>query len=91
MIERWTEAQIEAALELDGLGHKLATPEKQELRAVSQGCICPNNHEPDKDGFIVTSPSCLLHGCRTQFIPRSRLTEFDLRTPGVIHGRKATS
>ena len=100
MSTHWTEAQLEALLELEGDGsQRLLTPaelremQEQDRPAVTKGCICPHNHEPftvNGETIICTSPQCQLHGCRSRFIPRSRLTQFDCRTPGVVHGRKAS-
>jgi hypothetical protein len=95
-MKRWSAAQLEALLELEGDGtQRLLSPaETAQLQGddlpVKKGCICPNSHKPNSDGLIFTSPACQLHGCHTRFVQRSRLTEYDLRTPGIIHGRKAS-
>jgi len=94
-MKRWSEAQIEAMLELDGLGQRIVSPDElaemheQDAPAVKRGCICPNGHKPDESGLIFTSPSCELHGCRSRFVVMSRLTQGSARTPGVVHGRKS--
>ena len=93
-MKQWSEAQIEAALELDGLGQHILSPDelaemhKQDALAVRKGCICVNQHEPDENGLIFTSPSCELHGCRTRYIAGFRL-EDRARTVGAVHGRKS--
>ena len=88
---RWTEAQIEAALALEPDSGQSVGALAQELPAVKSGCICPNQHQPDETtGIIITSPSCSLHGCRSRFVPMSRLTQQSARTVGVIHSRRAT-
>jgi len=63
-----TAAQIDAGLALDGLGQRRVPPEElAEIRRdarplVERQCICPNQHKPDAQGFIITSPSCSFHG-----------------------------
>ena len=52
---------------------------------VATQCICPNNHEPAAQGLLIASTSCQLHGCRSRFVPVSRLTQQSARTVGVIH------
>ena len=83
---RWTEEQIEAMIEL-GVPDDSA-PAEPTRPVVATQCICPNNHEPDAHGMLITSPSCQLHGCRSRFIPVSRLTQQSARTVGVIHSHK---
>ena len=94
MSARWTLAQIEAMLELDGSStqrlvsqEELVEMERQEIPAVQVQCVCRNNHEP-VDGFIFTSPSCQQHGIRSKFLTQSRLTQYDERTVGVVHNTR---
>jgi hypothetical protein len=65
----------------------MAKRAQDEMPAVQKGCICPNGHQADEYGYIVTSPSCQLHGCRSRFVPMSRMTQNSARTVGVIHSR----
>lgn len=53
---------------------------------VEKGCICPNGHEPDAQGLIFTSPSCIEHGCRTRWPFKSQLNLSE-RTIGTVHSR----
>jgi hypothetical protein len=95
----YTAAQIEAILELEGGSQRLipaaelAQMREHDKPTVMKGCICPPNHEgkrhePDRDGYLHINPSCEEHGLHSRFIPRSRLTQYDCRTMGVIHSRK---
>jgi len=83
-------AQLKAALELDGNGERLLDDEEveqmrvEEMPAVKKGCICTNSHEPDENGFVFSSPSCLIHGPKWHDPPR-RLSTVDSRTVGIIH------
>jgi hypothetical protein len=64
-----TRAQLGASLALDGQRllseAEVAAMRDKGVPLVQRGCICPNQHRPDKDGFITTSPSCVIHGLRT--------------------------
>ena len=59
----WTMAQLDAGLELDGLGTRRLTPAELagQRPQVERECLCRNHHEP-LDGFIYTSPACSFHG-----------------------------
>ena len=83
----WSDAQIEAMLELEGLGQRIVTPvEQRDSPLVKRGCICPNGHQPDKNGLVVTSPSCELHGYHySKLMLEPRSTRGPARTVGVIH------
>jgi hypothetical protein len=78
---RWTEAQIEAMIELGGAPPE---PVQQPRPVVARGCICPNQHQPDSDGLIVTQPSCMIHGCRSRWPFQSNLSR-DTRQMGTGH------
>lgn len=64
---------------------EFAAMEQAERPAVQKGCICPNNHQA-KDGYVITSPSCQIHGCKSRYVERLGQVGFDARTVGVIHG-----
>jgi hypothetical protein len=83
---RWSEAEINAVVE-----YQAPEPTPEHVAAVKSGCICPNAHQPDMNGIIVTSPSCQEHGCQSRFVPMTRLTQQSARTVGVIHSRHSTS
>ncbi len=89
MRQQWSEKALEAMLELDritGEGSAVIVHEAPaEQPAVQRGCICPNRHQPDENNFIITSPSCEIHGCRSRYMQRSSLSQADARTVGVIH------
>jgi len=38
---------------------------RQGLPLVARACICPNQNQP-AGGYVVTSPSCEVHGTRTR-------------------------
>ena len=85
-----SDEELDVALEAWGMRFLSPTQVQQELqeeRPVAQrGCICSNGHEPDENGLIFTSVSCVLHGCRTQWPFKSQLN-ISSRTVGVTHGR----
>lgn len=83
---RWSEAQIDAVVEYD-----VPEPMPAHQATVRTGCICPNGHQPDANGFVITSPSCQDHGCRSRFIPMTRMTQQSARTVGIIHSRRPNS
>lgn len=85
MNNRWTVEQLEAMIELDGGDQRVLPPD--ELPIVKQQCVCRNGHQPDENGFVYVSPSCMAHGIRSKFVTMSRMTENSARTVGVIHSR----
>jgi hypothetical protein len=91
MTPTWTPAQIEAMLALDGGTQRLVKPEeiaamKEAARpAVSKGCICTNNHQPDSEGLIFTSPACAIHGLKSRYIESTGRNQRDARTVGATH------
>ena len=72
----WTDAQIDALLELDGRGQRRGPAEVlvDERPRVERECLCPNNHEPGADGFIVTAPSCAFHGFEARILAARPVT-----------------
>lgn len=101
-ITQMSRAQLKASLELDGLGHTLLDEEetkrlKVDLRPIVQrGCICPpnhegNRHEPTAQGFLITSPSCEVHGFHSPHVERTSLSRQDVRTVASIHSRGGQS
>jgi hypothetical protein len=96
----YSDDQIEALMAMDG--QRLISESELSLRenprpAVQLACICPPNHEgirhaPNKDGFIITSPSCLEHGCRSRYLAHgSSLNARDFRTVGAVHARRGSN
>ena len=93
----WTAAQLEALILLEGdRTQAVMSPAEvakmgQDARpAVTMGCICPKTITIDgveyenKDGRPASIvPTCEIHGCKSRFIARTRLTQRDERQPAV--------
>jgi hypothetical protein len=66
MTTSYTRTQVYAIMELlEGIWE---APEPAFQPIVKTQCICPNQGKPDRDGFIVTSPACMMHGLRSRHI-----------------------
>ena len=77
----WTPAQLEAALLLDGGTQRIVKPEERP----SSVCICRNEHKPDSEGLIYTSPACTIHGLKSRYIEYNGKNQRDARTVGATH------
>ena len=43
---------------------------EEDTPIVKRECLCSNHHEP-VDGYVYTSPACLIHGQITRHVPRA--------------------
>ena len=76
---RWSEDQIEARIALG-----LDCDEVAIAPVSSESCICRDGAEPNEEGLRFLSPSCPIHGLRSQW-HESRVGRQDARTVGSVH------